>query len=686
MFDITLKTIAKTIVSLLLSFLLSLGILLPGLGTLPARAQNAPFSACEGFAFSTEEDFLAQGSIPPDGNPIISDGDLLTRKFSGGVDVCARNRDLLAVFQSEVDLGLDAVDVIQSQEFLIAFSTELDDPNNQFTAGDLLATNGAVIPNNALMVKFDQPIPVNIGLDAVQFVGATENIIEFLNIVVEQGRDFWQENPSALVEFLEQFDIDILFSTEGTGTFPEKPLFLDGDLLSARNGTIVTANSDFLPTLPAGLPQRGADFGLDAFTFGQDPIEQVDVNLFSTEIVSLEQPLTFTDGDVLQEGAGIFLKNIGLVEGFEPVTTDLGLDALDFVGIIDEIACLPRITAVGGFDVSLINNTTGYARQQDSVSSPLPPPPAPLPFDSPFGRWVSIRGQVPGPECVNVNQYEYRVEYQNRDDPAETWVPIIIDSGWQFNGSPFCSFIPIWQPYASDGNGWIPLADYWLARNTCRPDQVLNEWNTNGINGRYKLRLSVREIGDPTSETMSSEVPVVIDNTAPQPVEMNLYNADGTELLANQCEISGSESPTVITIKGRVRDNGQGSPMDGDEHFRAYSLAWTGGDVHSFVGISIPRSERYYDAGRPELDGSGTLPATATDVPLATFNFADAYRARTGEDPIKCGYTIRLTGTDRTILGRFRPGENLVTDRSGIGLSNSYLQSFCFTPLEELEE
>ncbi len=113
MFDTTLKTVAKTILGLLLSFLLSLGTLLPGLGTLPAQAENSPSLACEGFAFSTEEDFLTQGQIPPDGNPIISDGDLLVRTSSGGVNVCARNRDLLAVFDSQVDLGLDAVDISQ---------------------------------------------------------------------------------------------------------------------------------------------------------------------------------------------------------------------------------------------------------------------------------------------------------------------------------------------------------------------------------------------------------------------------------------------------------------------------------------------------------------------------------------------------------------------------------------------
>ena len=58
----------------------------------PASAQDQEdLKHCEGFAYSTEEEFVTQGPEPADGNPIISDGDLLSRD---GV-VCARNRRLL---------------------------------------------------------------------------------------------------------------------------------------------------------------------------------------------------------------------------------------------------------------------------------------------------------------------------------------------------------------------------------------------------------------------------------------------------------------------------------------------------------------------------------------------------------------------------------------------------------------
>ncbi len=76
----------------------------------PTRAYS--LTDCEGGAFSTEEDFMMTEGEPADGNPYISDGDLLS--FNG--DVCARNVDLLSKFYAAApppaDLGLDAADVL----------------------------------------------------------------------------------------------------------------------------------------------------------------------------------------------------------------------------------------------------------------------------------------------------------------------------------------------------------------------------------------------------------------------------------------------------------------------------------------------------------------------------------------------------------------------------------------------
>jgi len=277
--------------------------------------------ACRKMAFSTEEDFVTQGPVPADGNPIISDGDLLGE----GCVVCARNADLLQGFKVTVDLGLDAVDIIDVDRYLVAFSTELDSPNTgQFTAGDLLITNGAVIPNGALLHGFDLR-RIDLGLDAVHFVGESGRIIEFLNYVNSMGREYWLRE-GALQASLRQYGLDIWFSTEGTGPYPTQPAFLDGDLLSARDGIIVARNSLLLPPgVPAGIPNRGVDFGLDAVTCNRaGNREHIH---FSTEILYKREP-SFTDGDVLLILDGVVYTNKDLVRCFEPKSSFLGLDAL----------------------------------------------------------------------------------------------------------------------------------------------------------------------------------------------------------------------------------------------------------------------------------------------------------------------------------------------------------------------
>jgi hypothetical protein len=288
------------------------------------RAAAMPLS-CEQFAFSTEEDFVTQGPTPPDGSPIISDGDLLDKNCA----VCARNHDLVGPFDISVDvnLGLDAVDVVDASTSLVAFSTELDSPNvGQFTAGDLLATNGTIIANVALTYFFS--LGYDIGLDGVHFVGEKNQIVAFLEEASQKSRDDWLQNPGDLAQMLVRYEIDIWFSTEGTSPTVTTLGFLDGDLLSAATGAIIAQNSALLPaSVPAGIPTRGVDFGLDAVASGR--VEDVASLRFSTEIPYEDDQIAFTDGDVLEYGTGAIVHtNWDLIDCFEPAAKELGLDAL----------------------------------------------------------------------------------------------------------------------------------------------------------------------------------------------------------------------------------------------------------------------------------------------------------------------------------------------------------------------
>lgn len=241
-----------------------------------------------------------------------------------------RNRELLQKFEIDIDLGLDAADVIDTKAKLVAFSTELDDPKGKFTAGDLLTTNGARIPNIALLDKFEIA-KADLGFDAVQFIGDLDHISGFLDAASIQSRDEWLKNPGLLAGMLEAFNIDIWFSTEGTAPIVKESRFLDGDLLSARNGIIVVKNADLLPaSVPVGIPDRGVDFGLDAAI--ADRSGETERIYYSTEIL-FEDKTSFTDGDVLQSGTGyVVCTNEDLINCFEPKVNFLGLDALSVEG------------------------------------------------------------------------------------------------------------------------------------------------------------------------------------------------------------------------------------------------------------------------------------------------------------------------------------------------------------------
>lgn len=315
----------KIVMRMAVGILLLLVALTP-LGSVTGRPTQLP-PACQELAFSTEEDFVTREGV-------ISDGDLLTvyEDPSGAVQctTCARNADLLEIFGVPHDLGLDAADVVDAEGYLVAFSTELNSSNpGQFTQGDLLVTNGVIILNQALTARWGggQGVGQDLGLDAVHFVedpAQPDAILEFLNDAATREQPI---GADALTRMFETYPaVDIWFSTSGTWSPAVAAGFLDGDLLSARSGTIVAANADLLPaTVPAGVPSRGVDFGLDAATSDRAGTKRQIHH--STELLFDGEP-AFTDGDVLLLNNGVVIPHEKLINCFEPQAKFLGLDAL----------------------------------------------------------------------------------------------------------------------------------------------------------------------------------------------------------------------------------------------------------------------------------------------------------------------------------------------------------------------
>jgi hypothetical protein len=129
-----------------------------------------------------------------------------------------------------------------------------------------------------------------------------------------------------LSQLLVQHEVDIWFSTEGTWWSDSGGRLLDGDLVSARDGALVAPQNElFVLGVPAGIPSRGVDFGLDAVT-GSREGDVRDLQ-FSSELMILGDEV-LADSDVLGYRRGVVLRSSELMNCHDPASVSLGLDAV----------------------------------------------------------------------------------------------------------------------------------------------------------------------------------------------------------------------------------------------------------------------------------------------------------------------------------------------------------------------
>lgn len=629
---------------------------------------NYPLENCLIGAFSTEEDFMMMEGEPYDGNPYISDGDLLN--FNG--QLCARNADLLAAFRPVADLGLDAVHIIDVTDRLVAFSTELDDPRGQFSAGDLLFTNGAVIPNSALVSSFG--IQYDIGLDAVQLLGERENILSFIGSIIDVPPDQWQQG--FLQDQLKRHKVDLWFSIEGTQSLPGAAPILDGDLLSA-SGVIVAPNSVLLPaSVPAGIPQRGVDFGLDAVNAVRVAGDDIQgAILFSTEIL-YNGELGFSDGDVLLGGNGIAINHEDLIRPFHPRADFLGLDAL-WMGSPEPIPEDPFIThmcgdySVGDFDGGLVpvgGGGTGLYRDNPDLTWPDGRP------HRPCGRFVPIDGFLP---AGNVNRF--RVAYRPAGDPAPA--PGAADgmrTAWKiYRRQPFWPFAcQATGDLSTDAQGWMDAAlyrDYKTGAHVYTggcPNSGLRlaVWNSAGLsgyepgpanpNGHYVLWLEWED-GGGFLHREPVEHHLQLDNTKPEIKEFKVTLADGTTPLPACGEAPNGASTFKVYADFK------------DDYYWGYELVLSGGNPPKtiYYGFDTALGQRFYYSGTPEVANTDTGGSTGATVFLRDIHMTDL-----GASFQDCCYLLRLNVKDSAIRHGFN--RRIATDNSG---SSGYWDSVFIT-------
>lgn len=628
----------------LLFITLVIGILILPAPSIAGPAQIS-LTACTDGGFSTEEDFMMIDGV------YVSDGDLLS--FNG--QVCARNADLLASFYPNsdlpADLGLDAVDILDIDNLLVAFSTELDDPGGNFTAGDLLLTNGAIIPNAAFVNSFD--IKHDIGFDAVHFVGEVNNILDFADVALELGPDGW--GGGRLQEELSNFDIDIWFSIEGTHPPGDVPDILDGDLLSAI-GLPVASNSALLPTsTPAGIPVQGVDFGLDAATTFRRPGQEPFIK-FSTEILYREEP-GFNDGDVLVQGNGVIIFNQNLTAPFQPAADFLGLDALS---ILDptinpgephiQVLCDKSLAGFdGGFTLPDAVAGTG-------LYHPLPTDPeTDQPPRRPCGKFVPIDGYLP----PGIDRF--RVAYRRFDEPfMGVGVHPGIRTDWtvreQAAGGVICQVAP--TPLGTDLDGWMNTTAYLDARagnaGYCTNAELrLAVWDTNNDlgygppdpNGHYRIWLEW-DVGGVFDREEFDHM-IQLDNTPPVVNNLQVTLQDGTTPVGTCGEAPPGES--IFQVHADFAD----------DYYWGYRLEVSGGDPAITILYPHPPEpgdwHNYYDGTLPVAytDDTGTTPDGDT-VFLREIDMTDF-----GESFTNCCYLLKLWVRDATIRHNFVNGYNV---------------------------
>ncbi|MEM7029926.1 MAG: hypothetical protein AAF629_10210 [Chloroflexota bacterium] len=633
----------------------------------PAQAQgNAyPLENCEDMAFSTEEDFMMSEGEPYDGNPYISDGDLLS---TSGL-LCARNADLIAVFFPNgvvADLGLDAVDILNVSDRVVAFSTELDDPFQTFSAGDLLMTNGAIIPNKALVSPFG--IRHDIGLDAVHFLGEQEAIVSFASFAVQLAPDDWENGR--LQEELSSFGIDIWFSVEGTHQTGQNPI-LDGDVLSAATGTVVAPNNILIHgNAPGGIPNRGIDFGVDALLAPRILQTETQRRIhFSTEILHRGEAFNFNDGDILLYADDtIVFDHYSLIQAWQPHADFLGLDA--FSGPMEsEPPTDPNLQTMCG-DTKLITDFDGG---RVAIGGPGTGLYGNLP-ERPCGNYVPFDGFLP-----DTNVQSFRVAYRAVGDP----VPPVgqpgngVQTHWLIKGwnydifNPGCEFN---NTLETDADGWMNANAYLAAKNGNAPYFCANSglrlavWDTDNKmgfgpadkDGHYVVWLEWRDSAN-VLHREPFDHHIQLDNTLPEiaayPDGLQVRLQDGTTVVPACGEAPGGESLFQVWAQFS------------DDYYWNTRLRVRGGLPPTSVNYG-PHNYYDIDDGTPGIkntDDTGTNP-DGTLVHLRNIDmtdFGDAFQ--------DCCYLLEMWVRDAAIRHSFN--KVVANDNSG---SSAY-QANAFT-------
>ncbi len=268
----------------------------------------------------------------------------------------------------------------------------------------------------------------------------------------------------------------------------------------------------------------------------------------------------------------------------------------------------PFIETVGGMSVTDINGITGLANGPAAVAGFTA-------IDSPFGGEVIITGHLANPTDISSGAAPLRYSVSVSDDGGATWQALTntfsVARSQLLNG--IWSFLPNatqsdtgggFYEYREDLTNGLGNAQIFVAGN------VLARWKTSGLTGLWLIRIEAKDAAN--NIYAGNVVTVRLDNQAPQ------FPAGSFKIT------SGGGSCADFTIGDVI----EGTYEVTDEHFRSLNLS------------VLPALGGTFTAPAP-------LPRTYPTVP--TSGEAGIWKLDTTGMP-KCGYVVRLSAADRTIV------------------------------------
>jgi hypothetical protein len=282
---------------------------------------------------------------------------------------------------------------------------------------------------------------------------------------------------------------------------------------------------------------------------------------------------------------------------------------------------------VGGVKLSDISTLTHLAYPSIVLGSACD---GPL-MDRPWGGLVNIQGHIYNAGAAN--SVRFRVRYKKHSDPDvdASWTPVTFAQEFTLEEPflPFPSQVTVSQIAGTEpglGSGWF----YYVENQLASPpiieiDNLLAVWDTGSLEGDFDLRLEYRKTTDAPGVYLQSHV-----------VSIKLHNYQMVASTVATSLIDSTKDLDLVIDGGDCHSYSQSATIHGhlrviDQYFGKWSLDLQPA-THTNGAVAVP-SCRIYNSLADQGDGN-----LAWSLSLDT------------NKPDKCGYTLTLTGSDRTII------------------------------------